>query len=96
MEFTAEAIDCAKKVRLIIFDVDGVLTDGGIYVGTEGELFKPFFCRDGLGITIAHRSASRRLSSRGASRSSSCTARRNSTSRKSSRASSTNGLPIVN
>ncbi|MDD6382770.1 KdsC family phosphatase [Mitsuokella sp.] len=56
MEFTAEAIDCAKKVRLIIFDVDGVLTDGGIYVGTEGELFKPFFCRDGLGITIAHRS----------------------------------------
>ncbi len=56
MEFTAEAIRRAEKVRLIIFDVDGVLTDGGIYIGAEGELFKPFFCRDGLGVTMAHRS----------------------------------------
>ena len=40
---TAEALDWAKKVRLIIFDVDGVLTDGGIYIGADGELFKPFF-----------------------------------------------------
>ena len=55
MEFTAEAIRRAERVRLIIFDVDGVLTDGGIYIGPEGELFKPFFCRDGLGITLAHR-----------------------------------------
>ena len=50
MEFTAEAIRRAERVRLIIFDVDGVLTDGGIYIGPDGELFKPFFCRDGLGI----------------------------------------------
>ena len=55
MELREEAIERAKKVRLIIFDVDGVLTDGGIYIGPEGELFKPFFCRDGLGITLAHR-----------------------------------------
>ena len=55
MEFTAEAIRRAERVRLIIFDVDGVLTDGGIYIGPEGELFKPFFCRDGLDITLAHR-----------------------------------------
>ena len=55
MEFTAEAIRRAERVRLIIFDVDGVLTDGGIYIGPDGELFKPFFCRDGLGITLAHR-----------------------------------------
>ena len=27
----------AKRVRLIIFDVDGVLTDGGIYIGADGE-----------------------------------------------------------
>ncbi len=53
MEQMAEALSRAKKVKLVIFDVDGVLTDGGIYTGTEGELFKPFFCRDGLGITLA-------------------------------------------
>lgn len=54
MELRTDASERAKKVRLIIFDVDGVLTDGGIYIGAEGELFKPFFCRDGLGITLAH------------------------------------------
>ena len=45
----------AARVKLIIFDVDGVLTDGGIYVGPHGELFKPFHVRDGMGITLAHR-----------------------------------------
>ncbi|MBR0285062.1 MAG: 3-deoxy-D-manno-octulosonate 8-phosphate phosphatase, partial [Selenomonadaceae bacterium] len=55
MEIGNRAMEHAKKIRLIIFDVDGVLTDGGIYIGSEGELFKPFFCRDGLGITLAHK-----------------------------------------
>ena len=45
----------AARVKLVIFDVDGVLTDGGIYVGQRGELFKPFHVRDGMGITLAHR-----------------------------------------
>ena len=45
----------AKRVRLIIFDVDGVLTDGGIYIGPEGELFKSFHARDGLGVTLARK-----------------------------------------
>ena len=45
----------AARVKLVIFDVDGVLTDGGIYVGQGGELFKPFHVRDGMGITLAHR-----------------------------------------
>ena len=45
----------AKRVRLIIFDVDGVLTDGGIYIGPEGELFKAFHARDGLGVTLARK-----------------------------------------
>lgn len=45
----------AQNIKLIIFDVDGVMTDGGIYIGENGELYKPFFCRDGLGITLAHR-----------------------------------------
>ena len=49
------ALERAKHIKLIIIDVDGVLTDGGIYIGAEGELYKPFFCRDGLGITLAHK-----------------------------------------
>ena len=44
MEFQEDALERAKRVKLIIFDVDGVLTDGGIYIGADGELFKPFFC----------------------------------------------------
>ena len=59
MEIKAEALERAKKIKLIIFDVDGVMTDGGIYVGAEGELYKPFNCKDGLGITLAHRSGLR-------------------------------------
>lgn len=55
MECRGDAAERAAGIRLIIFDVDGVLTDGGIYVGPEGELFKPFNCQDGLGITLAHR-----------------------------------------
>ena len=55
MEIRTGAREKAGKIQLIIFDVDGVLTDGGIYVGPEGELFKPFNCKDGLGITLWHR-----------------------------------------
>ncbi len=55
MELGNEAMERAKKVNLVIFDADGVLTDGGIYTGKDGELFKAFFCRDGLGITLAHK-----------------------------------------
>ena len=53
MKITEDAFDRAKKMKLIIFDVDGVLTDGGIYIGTNGELFKAFHCQDGLGIKLA-------------------------------------------
>ncbi len=38
------------KIRLVIFDVDGVLTDGSLYYGPEGEMFKVFNAKDGLGI----------------------------------------------
>ena len=50
-----ESFERAKKVKLIILDVDGTLTDGGIYIGESGELFKPFNCRDGFGINLAKR-----------------------------------------
>ena len=54
MKIAGDALDRARRVKLIIFDVDGVLTDGGIYHGATGELFKSFHCRDGFGITLAH------------------------------------------
>ncbi len=44
-----------KKIRLIIFDVDGVLTDGGIIFGSGGLEIKSFNVRDGHGIKIAKR-----------------------------------------
>lgn len=35
-------IDYAGAVKLVLFDVDGVLTDGGLYLGPSGELLKKF------------------------------------------------------
>ncbi|MBO4400376.1 MAG: HAD-IIIA family hydrolase [Selenomonadaceae bacterium] len=54
MKISEDAFERAKKIRLVIFDVDGTLTDGGIYIGAGGELFKAFNCHDGFGITVAH------------------------------------------
>ena len=55
MRFTQDAYERAKKVKMLILDVDGVLTDGYVFVGAEGELFKSFNVRDGLGITLAQK-----------------------------------------
>ncbi len=41
-----------KRIKLILFDVDGVLTDGAIFITSEGE-FKRFHVQDGLGQRIA-------------------------------------------
>ena len=40
----------ARSIRLLILDVDGVLTDGRLYYGARGELLKAFHVRDGHGI----------------------------------------------
>ena len=53
MKISGDAFERARRVQLIIFDVDGVLTDGGIYHGAHGELFKAFHCRDGFGMVLA-------------------------------------------
>jgi 3-deoxy-D-manno-octulosonate 8-phosphate phosphatase (KDO 8-P phosphatase) len=42
----------AAKVKLMIFDVDGVLTDGSLHYGPEGEMMKTFNVQDGLGIKL--------------------------------------------
>ena len=42
----------AAGLRLMIFDVDGVLTDGRLHIGAQGEAFKVFHVRDGHGIKL--------------------------------------------
>jgi 3-deoxy-D-manno-octulosonate 8-phosphate phosphatase (KDO 8-P phosphatase) len=42
----------AKKIRVAIFDVDGVLTDGGLYYADSGEELKAFSVYDGHGIRM--------------------------------------------
>ncbi len=44
----------ARKVSLILMDVDGTLTDGTIYVLPDGEEIKAYHVHDGLGIFLAH------------------------------------------
>lgn len=39
-----------KKIRYLIMDVDGTLTDGKIYMGSTGEVMKAFNVKDGCGI----------------------------------------------
>jgi 3-deoxy-D-manno-octulosonate 8-phosphate phosphatase (KDO 8-P phosphatase) len=39
-------------ISVVVLDVDGVLTDGGLWHGPEGELIKRFDVRDGLGIRL--------------------------------------------
>ena len=47
--------EAALKVRLLLMDCDGVLTDGRLYYGESGEALKVFDVHDGLGIVRWHR-----------------------------------------
>jgi len=40
----------ATKIKLVLTDVDGVLTDAGVYFGENGEIMKRFSIRDGMGV----------------------------------------------
>lgn len=48
-----EAKSLASQVKLIVLDVDGVLTDGGLYYDATGQTMKRFHVQDGLGIKLA-------------------------------------------
>jgi 3-deoxy-D-manno-octulosonate 8-phosphate phosphatase (KDO 8-P phosphatase) len=52
VSFAPELLLKAQGVRAAIFDVDGVLTDGRIYVGEHGESFKAFATLDGHGLKL--------------------------------------------
>lgn len=45
-----EAIRRARRIRLVLSDNDGVLTDTGVYYGADGELVKRYSIRDGMGM----------------------------------------------
>ncbi|OQW91203.1 MAG: 3-deoxy-D-manno-octulosonate 8-phosphate phosphatase [Beggiatoa sp. IS2] len=42
----------AARIRLVIFDVDGVLTDGSLYLGDDGQEYKAFHATDGMGMHL--------------------------------------------
>ena len=41
-----------SKIKIVLTDVDGVLTDGGMYYTKEGDAMKKFHARDGMGVTL--------------------------------------------
>lgn len=42
----------ARRIRLLVLDVDGTLTDGGVYIDGQGRQAKKFNIKDGMGITL--------------------------------------------
>jgi YrbI family 3-deoxy-D-manno-octulosonate 8-phosphate phosphatase len=44
-----------KKIKIVLTDVDGVLTDGGMYYSNKGDVLKKFHARDGMGVTLLKR-----------------------------------------
>src|SRR5438874_12787853 len=41
-----------KRIRLVVLDIDGTMTDGRLYYGAEGEAMKAFDVRDGHGLRL--------------------------------------------
>lgn len=52
LAFAPELLLQAQGVQAAIFDVDGVLTDGRLYIGEHGETFKAFHALDGQGLKL--------------------------------------------
>lgn len=47
------SFESIKKIKLIITDIDGVWTDGGLYYTKEGLVMKKFQVKDGMGVNLA-------------------------------------------
>jgi 3-deoxy-D-manno-octulosonate 8-phosphate phosphatase (KDO 8-P phosphatase) len=53
MQFASpDALERARRVKLMLFDVDGVLTDGNLWYSPAGEEIKSFHSFDGLGVKL--------------------------------------------
>ncbi|WP_219214792.1 KdsC family phosphatase [Variovorax boronicumulans] len=50
--FTPETLLAAQDVRIAFFDIDGVLTDGGVFFSEDGETLKRFSILDGYGLKL--------------------------------------------
>ena len=50
--FSQEVLNRAKVIKLVVFDVDGVMTDGGLTIGDDGQEYKTFNSQDGLGMKL--------------------------------------------
>lgn len=46
-------MEVGKDIKFLILDVDGTMTDGGVYVMEDGKQFKKFNAKDGMGIKMA-------------------------------------------
>ena len=55
LNFPPELLLAAQGIRVAFFDVDGVLTDGGLYMAHDGETLKRFHILDGLGLKLLQR-----------------------------------------
>jgi len=51
-----DILNRAEQIELAIFDVDGVLTNGGLILGENGNEYKAFHSRDGLGLVMLRES----------------------------------------
>ena len=47
-----ELTERLKRIRLLVLDVDGVMTDGGLTIGDDGQEYKTFHSHDGLGMKL--------------------------------------------
>lgn len=52
---TEDAIDRARRIRLVAFDIDGVMTDGTLFLGDDGQEYKGFNSLDGHGLKMLKR-----------------------------------------
>jgi 3-deoxy-D-manno-octulosonate 8-phosphate phosphatase (KDO 8-P phosphatase) len=55
IHFDPELLLKAQGIRVVFFDVDGVLTDGGLYFSEQGEALKRFHTLDGHGLKLLQR-----------------------------------------
>jgi 3-deoxy-D-manno-octulosonate 8-phosphate phosphatase (KDO 8-P phosphatase) len=56
LQFSPELLLKAQGIRVAFLDVDGVMTDGGLYFSASGETVKRFHVLDGYGVRLLHRS----------------------------------------
>ena len=55
----SDIVERAKRIKLLLMDCDGVLTDGRIWMTADGDEVKAFHVRDGQGIVLLHRAGVR-------------------------------------